>query len=373
MIAKKILGTVLAMSVVVSSALGGGVDGFANSAVFAAGEDSDTLSAGTYTFPLVQQWSEAKTEVRSINQLHFFSQGILNVDNDGKQSLTIGVENWSLYDAFIPREQGYFNEEYRYLPSDIFDSENTNSFTNFSYSDYENIIDPNNSKYKTASAKTKFGDITVDYETNKDIDVAYVTFDLEDYRTSFSFSAWLNAPFNGYNETIENASLSTNSAPTADYYWANVTFHLDTIGISDVSEIYNGNNTDLTYRIDVGTLRKKDGVWANRMAIGYPALPYATSVFDSSIIEANSDGTYTGKYHINPNGYKPKIGKVQYYCDFKLLTSVNHPIENTDNKSPEDWDLLISGSFSNLTIDEDGYISVVYKSLQEALIGKYIF
>ena len=374
MIAKKILGTVLAMSVVVSSAIGGGVDGFANSSVvFAEGENTDMLPAGTYTLPLIRQWSESKSGIQTTSPLHFFAQGILTVDDEGKQSLTIGVENWSLYDAFIPREQGYFNDEYRYLPSDIFDSENTNNFTNFSYSDYESIIDPNNSKYKTSSAETKFGDITVDYETNKNIDAAYVTFDITDYKTTFSFSAWLNTQFNGYNETSANASKKTK--PRANYSWANITFYLDTESICDVSSIYNNQCDDLSYRIDVGGGRSNDSraVWNSRSTSGYGELN-GISPFDSSQITSDENGKYTAKYHVNQEGYTYSgTNSTYYFNDFKTISTVNHPIVNCDSKTADDWDLLLSGTFSDLTIDNDGYISIEYNSLKEALIGKYIF
>lgn len=84
----------LAGAVVVSSSLGGGV-GFANSSVVFAEEVAEQLSQGIYSVPIVRQFNSFDKSAQTYSSLHFLAQGILTVKDDGTQSLTIGVENWS--------------------------------------------------------------------------------------------------------------------------------------------------------------------------------------------------------------------------------------------------------------------------------------
>lgn len=370
---KRMLTAVLVASFVFSSAIDGGVGSFVNAPVaFAAGE-SDALKQGTYTVPLIRQWSDSDTSPQTTSPLHFCSQGILNVDGNGNQTLTIGVENWSLYEAFIPRTQGYMNEEWRFLPSSLFDEENSNNFTGFSYENYVNVIDTNVNSYKVSTSETKFGDIVIDYETQKDIDVAYITFDLDDYKSSFSFSAWLNTPFYGYNpSSLDQGVTSSNSYKMNDYQWANCSFYLDTFNLVNVDSIYDdSDNNELSYSIIIASSRttgNKKKRMGTRCYIDYAKTESATSVFDSSVITKQDDGTYIAKYHINSDGYNG-----QSYSSFKVLKSVTHPIDKNPTTSYDDWDLLLTGEFESLELDSDGYISVSYNSLTEAFIGKYIF
>ncbi len=365
MVIKKLLNTALATTFVIFSVIGGGADTFVSSSVVFAAEE--TLAAGTYTVPLIRQWGDTKEGMQKTSPLHFCAQGLLTVDEYGSETLTIGVENWSLYEAFIPRIQGYVNESYQYLPSSIFNQDNSNNFTNFEYESYESLIDTNDSQYEISIQDTKYGEIIIDYETSKAVDVAYVTFELTDYESIFSFSAWLNTPYNGYNTTTENANLTT--YPRANYYWANLTFYLDTQNLTDVSEIYNGEADDnLSYFLALASNRYKTGTMASRCTANFAGSAQAKAVFDSSVIEKQENGTYLAKFHVNADGYNNA-----YFSDFKELTSVTHPFSGEDATSIDDWDLLLTGSFKDLEVNAEGYITITYNSLYEAFIGKYIF
>ena len=130
---KKLLTAVLATSVALSSVIAGGADSFVSPSVALAAEGDSNIPAGIYSVPIVRTYSENNSSIDSSSPLHFYPRAILNVDEAGISKLTIGVENWSLYEAFIPRKQGYFNENNNYLPATIFNEENTHAFTNFNY------------------------------------------------------------------------------------------------------------------------------------------------------------------------------------------------------------------------------------------------
>ena len=138
---KKIFSIFLSASFVFLTIAGGvGGNHAAPISVFAE-ENSEAvtgeeLKAGVYTARLLRQKNESDSTLLKTSPLHFMGQAILNVGIDGEQTITIGVENWSLYEAFIPRVQGYVSESSKYLPSSIFNSDNQNLFSNFSIETY---------------------------------------------------------------------------------------------------------------------------------------------------------------------------------------------------------------------------------------------
>ena len=107
---RAITSAVLAGAFVVSSVIAGGADSFVSPSVTLAAEGESNIPAGIYSVPIVRTYSENNSSKDTSSPLHFYPRAILSVDETGNTKLTIGVENWSLYDAFIPRKQGYINE-----------------------------------------------------------------------------------------------------------------------------------------------------------------------------------------------------------------------------------------------------------------------
>jgi len=363
---RAITSAALAGAFVVSSAIGGGVGGFVSPAVVSAEENIEAeLTAGVYSIPLIRQVSENDSTKLMTSPLHYYARAILSIDENGSQTVTIGVENWSLYECFIPKKQTDTVDGTRYLPSIIFDESNTNNFTNFSFDSYKEIIDNNNDNYNLGDQDTKFGDITVDADSAKELDVAYVTFKVDDYKKSFTFTSWLNTPFYDAEAQIER-------------YESSISFHLNEADILNVDEIYNGTaEENFSHSLTLSSNRSAIITSSNvpdRSYVNYDGTVLTKGVFDSSIVTKQEDNTYLAKYHVNPKGFQNKPNRpVKYYCDFKILNTVSHPISNGGYNNFDEWDVYLTGSYTDLDIDEEGYISVTYNSFQEAVMGKYIF
>ena len=204
----------------------------------ARAEETDTgvaLENGMYSVPLVQCNSDQDKTASISRALHFGANGILEIEEENC-SLTIAIENWSLYEAFIPRKQGYVNDSFQYLPASVFNEDAAEKFTNFEFTTYQDVIDANSENYKTSSAETKYGDIEIDAESHKNIDVAYVTFELDDYKSVFSFSAWFNTPAYIINP-IENKYN--------DYQWANISFYLNVDEMFSIGALLNNEVEEL--------------------------------------------------------------------------------------------------------------------------------
>mgnify|MGYP002854621325 CR=1 FL=1 len=365
---KKLISSILAASVVLSPAFGGGIGNFSNpSAVFA--EDEVSLEPGIYAAPLFISEKENDHTPYNYSTLHFGAQAILEV-GDNQSTVTIGVENWSLYDAFIPREQGYFNDECQYLPSSLFDSENSNNFTGFVYSENESIIDNNNDKYFISTSDKKYGDMVIDDTTSQNTDVAYITFNIDNYNSGFSFSAWLNTPYYGTNLSQDGTSKLD------EYHWASLSFYIDLSNIEEVGSVVNEINTETEYSyecvISSPRAKVKSKTNSEKWCVHYEGAPNASHVFDSGLLVKQENGKFVGKFHVNADGYTT-TGVPTYYSSFQLLNNVNHPIVGQTSNSLNDWDLLMTGSFTDIEPDSDGYIQIEYNNWKEALIGKPFF
>ena len=191
---RAITSAVLAGAFVVSSVIGGGADSFVSSSVVFAEDDDveiSTLAEGTYSAKLIKKMAPTNNNDKTNYSQHFYGEAILKVDEDGNQKITIGVENWSLYDAFIPRKQEYAKESTLYFPSKILNEDNYSLLTKSEW--YANtfpqrISDSVNDWFDYGD--TKFGNIDVD--VNESLDVAYVTFDIEDYQKNIVVYTWTN-------------------------------------------------------------------------------------------------------------------------------------------------------------------------------------
>lgn len=355
----------LAGAFVVSSVIGGGANSFVSSSVVFAEEEIDKDNPNMvqpnscYTAPLIRKVDDSNSTNLNSSPLHFYGQSILRVDDSGTQYLTIGVEKWSLYEAFIPRKQSYLVDDERYLPSSLFNEENTYSFTNFSYDNYEGIIDEDTEYYDINLDSEKYGDFSVDI--NENLDVAYVTFKIDDYTKPFSFTAWLSKSYYGNNTLFYTAN---------DYNWANVSFSLDYSNLYCVDSIINDDENVKVYPyINLYTKRMGGNakLITDRFNCNFTGDATAKNVFDESIAERSSDGKYVAKFHVNTS-----VAARKAYSDFKILKSTSYDNINAD--SPLDnYDCLLTGTFEPLEIDDNGYISVTYDNINEALMGKYIF
>ncbi len=110
---KKLLALILSSLVPFSMLVGGGSNVF-TAALSVSAEDTteestaeNKLADGRYAVPLTQMTSPLYSVNKAVtnNKCGFLSSiAFLNVD-DGSIKVTVGVENWSYYDAFIPVKQ----------------------------------------------------------------------------------------------------------------------------------------------------------------------------------------------------------------------------------------------------------------------------
>lgn len=323
---------------------------------FAEGEPDDStsetaaLKPGIYTFPLIRQKLFNDTTELTTSPLQFSAQAILKVDNEGNQEITIGVNNWSFYDAFIPRKQEFADKAVGLLPDEVFNDDNSSYFAHFDdycQSNLRLIKSTPNSWFNFGTADKKFGNISFE-ESNVD-DQAYVTFDIDDYRKTIVIYCWFNTPYSSetgkYNEYVDR-----------------IAFHLNTNMVTDVTSIYYGINNSTGFFIRTATQRE-DTQSSNapmRFNVSFSGDSVASSVFDEVSTESNADGSITAKYHVN-------LSQNQY-TDFKCISSINHPKERT----LYNWDPLQDGVMDELSL-ENGTISMTYNSIEEALLGKRIY
>ncbi len=345
---KKIFGTFLAVLLCVSSTAGGWVSTIVNpSAVFAA----DESDCGVFSAPLIQYKSSKITTQLTNTPLHYSSSAVFTVSETGKQSLTFFVDNWSLYDAFIPMKQQYvtnYKSSATIIPNSIFNEENREYFGAYDSIASKYVSDAYNDYYKYGESSNKFGDFVVE-QYDEVTDRAYITVDIDDYSEKFMFLAILNTP--------------NNSANTS--YYSLVTFGLNTLDVSDVSDMQDANNSRWTYKTEIPTKVEKyseQAIYSSTVAVLYTnnANNYnAQNVFDYGEVMHNDNGTYTAKYHISD---------YVSYNDFKTLSSVNY----REELASYNWVDCATGTFTNLE-SKDGYISIEYNSLLDLQLGSLIY
>ena len=346
----------LAGAFVVSSVIGGGADSFVSSSVVFAAENSEVtneteLSAGVYTAPLIQYKSSNITKQLTNNPLHYSSSAVFTVSETGKQSLTFSIDNWSLYDAFIPMKQSYvqnYKSSVAIIPNSIFNEENRGYFGAYDSIASKYVSDAYNDHYKYGESSNKFGDFVVE-QYDEVTDRAYITVDIDDYSEKFMFLAILNTP--------------NNSANTS--YYSLVTFGLNTLDVSDVSDMQDANNSRWTYKTEFLSKVEKyseQAIYSSMVGVHYTnnANNYnAQNVFDYGEVMHNDNGTYTAKYHISD---------YVSYNDFKTLSSVNY----REELASCNWVDCATGTFTNLE-SKDGYISIEYNSLLDLQLGSLIY
>ena len=310
-----------------------------------------------YLLPLVQLRSNSlltprkKTNYATNSSPRVSPSALLCVSSSGEKYVTLSVENWSLYDAFIPRKQEYNSKGIDWLPSQVFNDENAGKLTRFS--DYKSELSFTEDSSEDVDGwydfgDVKFGNITVKVDNN--IDVAYVTMNIQDLNDYFTVTAWFNAP----QDTYENAQS----------YYQNLYFYLNSNQMLNVSELLDGDFSvsNLTYSLRNSTKKADTSSisYLERNVITQTQDATAKNVIDSAIIAKEND-KYTVKYHVN------KDAEVEY-SDFKLVTSISHV-----GSTWEEWDALYSGKTTELLVDSEGFINITYDDVRDALFGKYLY
>ena len=181
---------------------------FADDAITAVGTEEDVLEDGTYIVPVVQYSSPVAavkdSKVMTNNYPIFLSSNAILEVKNGSAELTIGVENWSYYDAFVPMKQSgtivddlkafrpKFNTKF---PSCLIKEENKDSLTvvdkylSAMQSMSPGVVEESNEWYYWGDHK--FGNTTEKFY-DENLDVEYLTFSLEDYSSVFSFLSCTN-------------------------------------------------------------------------------------------------------------------------------------------------------------------------------------
>ncbi len=156
----------------------------------------------------------------------FYERAIIDVDENGNKFLTIGVENWSLYDGFAILNQEK-NSEYinsgnslNTLPSGFF-----TNYDKLTYSISDEVVSDDvvgakaayeNSGLAVANVSDSFfyfsndeKSVTIDTETSKDIDTAYLTFPIENCEDRIYIYTWQNAPLSAINSHSVSSFVSS--------------------------------------------------------------------------------------------------------------------------------------------------------------------
>ncbi len=342
---KRLISSVMSLFVGISTMLGGGLINSQPSAVFAEENNGEsTLETGTYTASLIRQKSYDDSAINQTSALHLNARAILNVDDSGNTRVTVGVQNWSLYDAFIPVSSNYVNQEITSLPANVFNSENSSYFTNFTVDSNEISEEVDGYFLSKDNSNTKFGDIQIEYA--EDVDVAYVTFDIDNSAKKIAIQAWTNKPVDLNNECYNELMY----------------FYFDDGTITNVDEIVNDANLSnwSYYLLHAGAYNTMS--FTTRVNVNYKGTKKAYSVFDSVAFSKNSSGNYVASYHIN---------EAYEYSNFRTLSTVSH--KNTLESESDHWDLHMTALFNSIEVTDDGCINIEYDSLNELLTGQYVF
>lgn len=362
---KKLIAGFASGVLVMSSIVSGGFDNPAEPTFFVcAAENEETLGEGEYIVPLTYSTKVGSSCFTDNNgtATHFNANAILTIDADNNQSITIGVENWSLYTAFVPTNCVFDSTMEKEYPEKLFTlaQEITSATSEAETPVTIDEILPNNSKCTKRNSdldvsflwnneedkvEKKFGAISVDY-CDKNLDFAYVTFPINDYKEQFTALTYYTT-----NTTTDLAMLVQR---TCNIGYVNFVLDSDNAtSIESVEQLYASDNS-----VAFGVHATMNGTWqiARTNFAGYQYLNRMISR-----ASAISDDTIT---------------TVRYYFSSsfdELPTSVKLPISRINSTgSYKDW--YLSPFNSNVTykelpiqIDADGY----YFEIQYDMSNKY--
>ena len=310
------------------------------------------LEPGTYITTLFRQISctNDTVPIYQTTTEHFSAPAILTVNDDNSSSVTIGVEHWSLYEAFIPAKQAFNDTGFTALPAAVFNSEN--AFTNYSAFIDENadaVSETANAWYNyTDNSNSKFGDIEIDY--NETLDIAYVTFDLADYTKFFAVQGWFNAPIDGNAWSSPASGKQYNDLMVfhVDYEYASA-LDLNT----DVESWYHVVRNTTNQRLQVN-----DGIrnffTRNMTLTTMGDGNHYRNTIDDAVITANSDGSISVSYHLRHMNF-PYI-----FCKTVQTAGIRY-----DESEPwQNWDYWKAASLCDLELDENDYFTIKDRSLK---------
>ncbi len=203
------------------------------------------------------------------------------------------------------------------------------------------VVDESNAWYTWGD--NKFGDTVETFYDDK-LDIEYLTFDISDYSTKFSFLACSNQP------------MSSKNKYTSYYQYIIGSLDLDKIvPLDDVtdSDEYGYNILKASKRGDATTAIN---YWSQ---VDYTGNANALGAFDEVEVTKNEE-EYTVKCHVSD----PSI-----YSDFMTPNGLSSlTVESVTN-----WDALNRYTWDSLSVDEEGFITVKYTNAYEAFMGRYVF
>ena len=310
---------------------------------FAEDETAETLVAGTYSATLynylVRRYGNPSFYGAS-NQ-HFSGKAIVEVDDSGKTSISFGVENWSLYDCFIPNKQTDVLFSNKYVPASILNSENDTYIKHYDVIKTSAVVDNSDDMYLLSDYKNKFGNIKVEYDSQKDY--AYVTIPIEKADDYFAISSVFNTTIGTSGNYVQRCYLK-----------------LDTDTFTKLDDSFDkieewNFTTECATRFEINS-DNRAGVFQRN----YNGEETSKKVFDYGELIANNDGSYLAKLHVSD---------ITLYNSFRILDQVSYNNEDTWYN----WDIKRTGLFEEISVDENGYIAIDYNSIEDVELGKFIY
>lgn len=361
-----LLSAVMAFSAVSFSTLKSSVDliGYADDGTEVA------LSPGEYVAPLYVN-SEAGTIDSFSSYNKFYGQAVLTIDEDYSQYLTVGVQNYSLYDAFVALNQEYTDEyasKYSnyYVPEKLLDERDLTSEDSFreNFSDY--II-------KTTDENADYYDYTTDDASNirydETTDSAYITFEINDYTEPVWVLWWTNIRIQtGFESaiTFHNAAymwLGLDSLYSVDDIDAAIEDGTANVGLRQATQLSSA--TAMNYKSSATIVLSYIDTENSR------AYKNSEDEYQIKLYLNHYDGFKSGSY-LTPTNLQILVGKDQ--SKYAGTGSGEYDRWVTDNKPgsiPQDTTSI----FEDLEIytDETGTYVLISYTKNELLFGKYFW
>ncbi len=331
---------------------------------------SDDVDKGTYTVSIKYTSEDSFDNINQSNgngslAAHLNTRAILDVE-DSATFITIGVENWSLHDAFIPVSQYSLGENE--IPTNTYPSlllEKNSDFLNANLSKTKGEItfDENLNNYflwneeQNSDVENKYGKISVtSYDEEKD--VAYVKFEIDSANEPIKILRWFNRQTNG--DTSTRAKTSRMSA----YGYTNIIIELDSItSIQEIKCSLTNNQNLYAKMLQANKLTSFSS--ASVRGVGFTIDNSMQEMLDSAeVVEFSNDRLVVNYYFADGLENLPN----------KLLTPESKT--HLSGKSQE-WDLTPDNDkFTEISLQvSEGrtFFQLTYKNLNEYLFGKYIF
>lgn len=293
----------------------------------------------------------------------YYPQAILTVDEEQNQYLTIGIWNWSYYDAFITLKQKYtdaYGYDYNYVPEqllDKFELTEEEAFRN-NYSQY--IIEA------TDENQDYYNYEPLEIELDETLDVAYVTFEIEDYTKPIWCMQWVNKRLSNIKSQVQYHDASM------------IWLEQDTLySVDSLKEAIEDGTANLALRHANSDTAAHDTI-AN---LASSTVSKFFKVSDSSV-EKTGEDEYAIKLYINdrdsisaqrsmPEKFKLLTGKSnENYAEDVLQAWHTYPGNTTSSLQPD-----TTSTFEDVEIrNDDGgdYIVLTYTE-KELLFGRYVY